>query len=91
MKTIWKWELPRPRALNTRSVIEMPQDTEILCAQEHNGNIAIWGVVETDNCNQLVKRELYLSGSGQLFDFTGKYIGTIQFDQGAWVVHVFVY
>lgn len=87
MKAIWKWEVERPLSLNRGIVIEMPENTELLCAQEQNGNIAIWGVVETGLRSQ--KRALWLCGTNQPFEYVGKYLGTVQFSQGRWVIHVF--
>lgn len=85
MKTIYKY----PLEIKDYQAIDMPIGAEILTVQTQNAIPCIWAMVDPDLAS--VKYEFGLFGTGfQISDeFKGKYIGTYQLSDGAFVGHVF--
>lgn len=85
MIAIWKFPLP----LSGAHEILMPKETEILCAQNQNDKPTIWALVDTDKPAESRLFRVELTG----FEVTGSmdlgYIGTVQLNDGGYVVHVF--
>lgn len=86
MITIHKYTLPR-RPVSTD--VEMPADAQILCCQAQHGQIQIWAKCENEHPAEI--RTFYVFETGQRISSTTQlaYIGTVQFDDGERVFHVF--
>lgn len=84
MKKIWKYSLH----LDLESeFIEMPKGAEILSAQNQNGTVCIWVLV--DPLAPKEKREIAVWGTGHKIwrDSNLQFIGTVQVEPFVW--HVF--
>ena len=80
--TIWKWNLQPVTTIN------MPVGAQILTAQEQGGGVALWALV--DPGAQKHNRTFSVYATGQTHhDNPGLYIGTVQVQGGAIVLHVF--
>lgn len=83
MKQIWKY--PITPSVN---VIEMPEGAEILCVQIQGETPCIWALVNPNN--ELESRAFQTFGTGHnVMTGIGRYIGTFQIDNGAFVFHTF--
>lgn len=83
MKTIWKFALS-PHTIE----IDMPNGSQVLCANEQNGSIYIWAIVDPNAT--LVKRKFRVIGTGWEFE-NGLliYISTVELANGNLIFHVF--
>ena len=80
--TIWKW------MLQPVTTISMPVGAQILTAQEQGSGVALWALV--DPGAQKHNRTFSVYATGQTHhDNPGLYIGTVQVQGGAIVLHVF--
>lgn len=91
MKVVWEFELE----FENITKIEMPVGAEILTVQrdEKTNKPCLWAVVETEAEDETRCFELF--GTGQCFEpkisSNRIYIGTYQYQKGAFVGHVFEY
>lgn len=86
---ILKYKLQRG---NGYFAIHMPMDAEIMSIQMQNGAIYAWAWCPAHSVAELVPFEMYVTGTGQPFDFGdggGCYVGTVQDDSG-FVWHYFI-
>lgn len=78
----------------------MPFDAEILTVQVQNEKVMLWAIVKTktEYSNQAYDVQVdyefrdfivYLTGENMHLKPTDKYIGTVQIDEGTYVLHVF--
>lgn len=83
--TIWKYEINITEYVS----IDMPYGAQILTVQKQGDKICLWAVVSPQAKTQL--RNFMWAGTGQPLPdtFNEKYIGTVQFDDGKWVFHLF--
>jgi hypothetical protein len=80
MKTIWKFELPRPVCH-----IDMPVGAKVIRVARQSSAICLWAIVESDNAVQ--KRLFATVGTGGPIPLDGLYLGT--WDDGPFVWHLF--
>lgn len=86
MTTIYKF----PLKLRVLQQVDMPAESKILCVQIQRGAPCIWAVVERGAKNQQ-SRTIRMIGTGnESPGETDDYIGTVQLDDGALVLHVFL-
>ena len=86
MTTIYKF----PLKLEALQQVDMPAESKILCVQMQYGVPCIWAVVEWGAINQW-SRTIRMIGTGnEAPGETDDYIGTVQLDDGALVLHVFL-
>lgn len=83
MITVHKYEWPGNL---TRVTFLMPRNAEILCAQVQRENICIWVRVADERSKE--ERHFQMCGTGHVAP-DGKYIGTVQFEGGALIFHIF--
>jgi hypothetical protein len=82
MKTIWKWKL------GPETTIDMPHGAKLLAVQDQNGEPHLWALV--DPSAKTYPRTFRVYGTGHnMPDEPGQYVGTVQMQGGAMVVHVF--
>ena len=87
MQTIHKY----PLSIIGVQDVEMPETSEILSAQNQNGQLCVWARVETDS--PIIKRRFRIFGTGHPYpvvDILNKYVGSVQMANGALVWHVYV-
>lgn len=84
---IWKYPIETWRIPGTVR-LSLPKGANILCAQSQHEHLAIWALVDTGQVREERVLAVYETGK-QLPADPGIYIGTVQFDNGAYVVHVF--
>lgn len=85
-KKIYKYNV----AIKDTQIIEMPEDSRILCVQNQNDKVIIWAIVDENKKN--VKRKFVLYGTGhEMKDSYGchQYVGTFQIHGGSFVGHLF--
>jgi len=69
-------------------VLEIPQDSKILCVQTQGGEPQMWVQQYTEG--SLTQKEIYIIPTGATFDADDKkYIGTFQLNGGTLVFHVY--
>lgn len=85
MIAIWKFSLP----LSGAHEIQMPEKAEILYAQSQNEKPTIWALVDTDKPTESRSFRVELTGFAITGSMDRGYIGTVQLNGGAYVVHVF--
>lgn len=85
MKKILKYELKK----EVEQSIPMPKGAQILCAQFQpcTGSAQMWALV--DKNNETVDRYITAAVTGDYQGCDGQYIGTVQYDNGALVLHFF--
>lgn len=82
-KTIYKYSL-----LHTGgNSVDMPQGAKILAVQSQQGVPTIWALVDVGQPTE--KRTFLVVGTGHTIDGLGEYVGTVQLNEGRFVVHVF--
>jgi hypothetical protein len=86
---MFKYSLP---AIEDVIKLSMPEGAIIMSAQNQAERLCIWSVVNTEK--PLVERTFYVVGTGhafpeQILDTNVDYVGTIQFQGGSLVLHVF--
>lgn len=76
-------------AVEHSQVVNLPKDAQILCVQAQHGLPQLWALV--DDCCELVERKFITLTTGGLVGTAevGRYVGTYQLDNGAFVGHVF--
>ena len=88
MNTVYKYRLKKQETQH----VELPLGARILTAQSLGDNIWIWALVDTDS-KKREKREIVILKTGQEVSLENPdrllHIGTVQFDSGALVYHVF--
>lgn len=85
--TIWKYTL---RLYEKIEKINMPKDSEILCAKPVGDFIRLWVKVDADKHNDQEIRNFYLVGTGDaLPEGNLLYIDTMVDDEGSAVQHLF--
>ncbi len=82
MRRIFKYSLQRVY----RQLIGMPRGAEILSVQAQFGEAVIWAAVNPEQ--EMGKRIIYSIPTGEEPP-DGMFLGTIQFNDGAFVLHVF--
>lgn len=90
MQSVYKYSLiVHNQAHVGEYVIPMSQGAKILCAQAQYRAICLWALVDRDA--PLVERKFKAIMTGELIPEPNRlaYIGTVQFDGGALVVHIF--
>ena len=66
----------------------MPKDAEVLSVQIQHGAVCIWARIDTQKLD--VPRAITIRGTGHnCHEQDGKFIGTVQINEGALVFHVF--
>jgi hypothetical protein len=84
--TIYKF----PLKLAALQQVEMPAESKILCVQIQRGVPCLWAVVERGAINQW-SRTIRMVGTGrEAPGDADEYLGTIQIDDGALVLHAFL-
>ena len=86
MRTIWKFELP----IEDEVSIDMPEGAEIIHIGNQRGRLCIWADVLTDVLS--CKRNFIIVGTSDEIARKFKYlkhIGTVFFENGDIVFHVF--
>lgn len=71
-----------------RTDIEMPLDSEILSVQNKHGRMVIWALTEPSKPVEVRTFIKVLTGF-EMNEPTARYIGTVQFDDGNYVNHLF--
>lgn len=86
LKQVWKFLLNEGT-----TIISMPKGAEILAVQNQYERAGLWVLVDTTAEKEDRHFEIYGTGDfiGYDPDFKRKYLGTIQFNAGALVLHVF--
>jgi hypothetical protein len=88
VKTIWKFEL----LVEDFQTVSMPQDSKVLTVQVQQGKVCIWALVDpNDTCK--IDCPIWIHGTGHPVTNAavfGRYVSSVQLDDGALVFHVFV-
>lgn len=80
MKTIYKFELPKPICQ-----VDMPVGAKVVRVARQGAAICLWAIVESDNA---VEKRLFATvGTGRPIPLDGRYLGT--WDDGPFVWHLF--
>lgn len=89
MKTIWKFELK----FEEITKIEIPIGAEILTVQrdEKTNKPCLWAMVETHRQKEIRHIGLFGTGADLRVEIISKmiYLGTFQYQKGAFIGHVF--
>lgn len=80
MKTVWKFKLA--------SKIQMPFGAQILSVALHEGKPVIWALVCPVEPLVIRKFNILLTGE-EINDSPGRFVGTLLYDEGKYVEHVF--
>lgn len=64
----------------------MPNGADVVAFQVQRGLLCIWCIADTDHADEV--RSFALCGTGHAAP-NGKYIGTVQFHEGNFVLHAF--
>jgi hypothetical protein len=92
MKTVWKF----PLADVALQIVRVPKGAQALTAQAQGARFAqlcLWALVDTKNADNLVDMQIYIHGTGREVwreARKGRYLSTVQMEDGAHVSHVFV-
>jgi hypothetical protein len=85
-RVIYKYTIPYHESEIT---ISMPFGAEILSVQEQHGDISVWALVKPD-LDLIDDRTFHVLTTGETENFNGmRFLGTVQFDKGTNVLHVF--
>lgn len=72
--------------------VEMPAGARVIAADNQDEELCVWAIVDTDRKPE--KRVFYCMETGADASVaalqTSMFVGTVLFDEGAYVVHVFV-
>jgi hypothetical protein len=68
-------------------LISIHEDAEILTAALQGLQLCLWALVDTDK--PIVKRKIFIRGTGHDAEGLGKHISTFQMNDGEFVFHVF--
>ena len=81
--SVWKF------TWDHRVPTRMPQGARILSAQVQHGRVQLWALVDTEA--PVVQRNVVPYGTGHPLPHgdPGKFVGTVQLDDGALVLHLF--
>ncbi len=82
---IWKYEL----AITDSQYVEMPNGANIFCAQVQNGACCLWAVCDASRKKEPRKIRIYRTGHLMDLGVAEIYIGTVQFENGLLVFHIF--
>lgn len=76
--------------LHGTTQLELPRDSQILSVQNQCGTLAMW-VKLSYLSNEMMTRKFYTALTGENVDVIPRknFLGTVQFDGGKFVVHVF--
>ena len=88
MRTIWKFDRPLS-SLDDVIHIEMPRGAKVLSVGNQNGKLAIWAEVDTDYSHRTETRRFRVAGTGHPLNETCRFIGTVQFESGSLVFHIY--
>jgi hypothetical protein len=83
MKRIYKYPIP----IQDEIIVEMPLGSVILTAQMQHSEPFIWCLVNSTEV--IIKRHLYLYGTGMEVKRGSRYIGTFQMLAGDLIWHLF--
>jgi hypothetical protein len=84
MKAIWKY----PLVITDTQSVWMPAGAELLTAQEQNGMLCLWALVNPTA--ELRQHAIYVVGTGNpTYMDAADYVGTVQMAGGMLVWHVF--
>jgi len=82
MKTIWKYNI------QPVTTLLLPEDAEFLSVQLQGEDACIWFLVNDQKPK--VRRVFHAYGTGHIVsDNPGKFLGTVQFNGGSLVFHIF--
>jgi hypothetical protein len=88
MNTVYKYKIKKLE----HQQVEMPMGARIVAAQSLGDNIWLWSLVETDE-KKREKRNIVVLKTGQEISIAHPdrmlHLGTVMFDSGALVYHVF--
>jgi hypothetical protein len=89
MKTIYKYKLKLAEVVE----VEMPTDARVLTAQTQGVHVWIWAIIDTDPRDKEKRRFAVLKTGQQIGLNTDvlTHVGSVQFDEGGLVYHVFEY
>lgn len=84
----WKFSKPVGELTDVIS-FQMPTGADVLSTDNQNETLCIWAKVDVSRKSE--KREFYVVGTGNPLPpvSRGDFIGTVQFMDGKFVVHVF--
>ena len=85
MKSIWKYEIELGGKITEHSI---PKYAEFLSIQNQNNKIVLWYFVDTLEEMEIKNFKYVLTGHEFTSNFK-KYLGTVQLNDGTFVVHVF--
>ena len=83
MKAIWKWPLD-----GSKCALMMPKGALVLDVQNQKGQTQMWALVDPNAERVPFEVRLYMTGE-RLPNDPGKHLGTVQLDQGEYIIHVF--
>lgn len=89
MKTIYKYKLKLAEVVE----VEMPTDARVLTAQAQGVHVWIWAIIDTEP-REKEKRRFAVLKTGQKIELNTDvltHVGSVQFDEGGLVYHVFEY
>jgi hypothetical protein len=88
MNTVYKYKIKK----SEQQQVEMPMGARIVAAQSLGDNIWLWSLVDTDEKSR-EKRNIVVMKTGQEISIAHPdrllHLGTVMFDSGALVYHVF--
>ena len=90
--SVWKF----PLTMCSYQDLELPKGAQILCVQAQYDSLVLWAICDVHG-EAKETRHFRVSGTGHRLAFgedakkytSRKYIGTVQFDQGDTILHVF--
>lgn len=91
MKVILKQSIP---ILKTRYIVEfaMPRDAKVLSIANQNESLTVWYESDDRSLFDIVQRKIVrfeLVMTGQVCTLAGEFKGTLLFDNGKYVIHVY--
>lgn len=88
-KSVFKYPLGDVSSLPPMQSVEMPMGAQILSTQIQHGQVTLWALV--DPSAPMVLRSIYAAVTGENFTIRhgAAFIGTAQFMEGGFVVHLF--
>lgn len=82
---IWKF----PLHLTDRQVVSMPSGAKILSAQAQHGKVTLWAMCDQSREERQLRTLLIIGTGHPVPDDCCEFIGTVQFEGGSLVFHVF--